>query len=465
MKLNIEKAILHALDPASGAPVLSEEPMALDEEVREFLEAHFIKCLESDEAQTARLREESGFGQRMRALSRTAGEGDEGSGSAMPAAAWDAWASQARGGEAAPWAESGASDAAAPWAESAASDEAAPWAESAASDEAAPWAESAAPWENSAAGDNGGHAGDMNEAFGGEGSGPESGGPRGAGPDAWAAGPGSSALGGAWGAGPAEAFVAESRHLAEQIFQILSGNPEVPAGDLICMLCRTGSETGANAGKTYFAGLKMNYHDGFSHYYMNGSLTIVGQRALLPGTGRKLEEAFLVDLETLDVRILERKYLMMDESREAYLSARILGCTPEISEKSKLMAVKKAMQKANKEVLGDRKVVEQELMSRMHGYLEEEEAPVISEMCREVLRDYPQVTAMVEEQLAAENIDPEATVQVGEKTMKRFEKQSVKTPDGIEVKIPADLFADQRAMEFIQNPDGTISLLIKNVLL
>ena len=338
MKLNIEKAILHALDPASGAPVLSEEPMALDEEVREFLEAHFIKCLESDEVQMARLREESGFGQRMRFLGRAAGE-------------------------------------------------------------------------------------------------------------------------------PAAAFVAESRHLAEQIFQILSGNPEVPAGDLICMLCRTGSETGANAGKTYFAGLKMNYHDGFSHYYLNGNLTIVGQRVLLPGTGRKLEEAFLVDLETLDVRILEKKYLMMDEIREAYLSARILGCTPEISEKSKLMAVKKAMQKANKEVLGDRKVVEQELMSRMHGYLAEEEAPVISEMCREVLRDYPQVTAMVEEQLAAENIDPEATVQVGEKTMKRFEKQSVKTPDGIEVKIPADLFADQRAMEFIQNPDGTISLLIKNVLL
>lgn len=384
MKLNIERAILHALDPASGAPVLSAEPMVLDEEVREFLEAHFIKCLESDEVQTARLREESGFGQRMRVLGRAAG---------MPAAAGDA----------------------------------------------APWADQAAPWDGdaSAAGDNGGDAGDMTEAFGSD---PE-------------------------GAGPVGAFVDESRHLAEQIFQILSGNPEVPAGDLICMLCRTGSETGANAGKTYFAGLKMNYHDGFSHYYLNGSLTIVGQRALLPGTGRKLEEAFLVDLETLDVRILEKKYLMMDESREAYLSARILGCVPEISERSKLMAVKKAMQKANKEVLGDRKVVEQELMSRMHGYLAEEEAPVISEMCREVLRDYPQVTAMVEEQLAAENIDPEATVQVGEKTMKRFEKQSVKTPDGIEVKIPADLFADQRAMEFIQNPDGTISLLIKNVLL
>jgi len=343
MSINIEKAILHVLDPSAGTPVLSEEPMALDEDIREFLETHFEKTLESDEAQTGILRSDHGFGQRMADFFMAA------SGAAMGTAGMDEGTFSAK-------------------------------------------------------------------------------------------------------------FVEESRNLAEQIYQIVSGNEGVPAGDLICLLVQAG-------GRRYFAGLKMNYHDGFSHYYMNGNLTIVGQRVLLPGTGRKLEEAFIVDLESLEVRIIEKKYLMMDETREAYLSSRILGCMPEISERSKLMAVKKAMQKANKEVLGDKKVVEQEFMSRMHGYLAENEEPVISEMCREVLRDYPQIAPMVEEQLVNENIDPEATVQVGAQTMKRFEKQSVKTPDGIEIKIPADLFADQRAMEFIQQPDGSISLLIKNILL
>ena len=339
----IKKAILHALDPASGMPVLSEEPMAIDDGVREFLETHFEKTLESDEVQTAVLRDDHGFGQRMRDLGMAAA--------------------------------------------------------------------------GAAAGTVGMDPGNFDAIF-----------------------------------------VEESRNLAEQMYQIISGNEGVPAGDLICLLAEA-------SGRTWFAGLKMNYNDGYSHYYINGNLTIIEQRVLLPGVGRKLEEAFLVDLDSLEVRIIEKKYLMMDETREAYLSSRILGCMPEISERSKLMAVKKAMQKANKEILGDKKVVEQELLSRMHGYLQEREEPVISEMCQEVLRDYPQMTAMVEEQLVSENIDPEATVQVGTQTMKRFEKQSVKTPDGIEVKIPADLFADQRAMEFIQNPDGTISLLIKNILL
>ena len=357
MIVMIEKAIIHALDPASGMPVLSDEPMALDEGVREFLKTHFEKTLESDEVQTGVLRDDHGFGQRMKDL-----------------------------GMALAGAEAGTVGMA-------------------------------------------GYGAD--EGFGG----------------------------GAGGLDPLTAkFVEESRHLAEQIYQIVSGNEAVPAGDLICLLASAG-------GQRYFAALKMNYNDGYSHYFINGNLTIVEQRVLLPGTGRKLEEAFIVDLSTMEVRIIEKKYLMMDESKEAYLSGRILGCLPEISERSKLMAVKKAMQKANKEILGDKKVVEQELMSRMHGYLQETEEPVISEMCKEVLKDYPQMSAMVEEQLVSDNIDPEATVQVGQNTMKRFEKQSVKTPDGIEVKIPADLFADQRAMEFIQQPDGTISLLIKNILL
>ncbi len=344
----IQKAILHALDPASGVPVLSAEPMFIDEGVREFLETHFEKTLESDDVQTGTLRDDHGFGQRMRDLGMAAA---------------------------------------------------------------------------------GAAAGTVGMADGGAGLDPLT-----------------------------AKFVEESRMLAEQIYQIVSGNEAVPSGDLICMMAESG-------GSRYFAALKMNYNDGYSHYYINGNLTIVEQRVLLPGTGRKLEEAFIVNLDSLEVRIIEKKYLMMDESREAYLSSRILGCLPEISERSKLMAVKKAMQKANKEVLGDKKVVEQEFMSRMHGYLAENEEPVISEMCREVLRDYPQIAPMVEEHLVNENIDPEATVQVGQQTVKRFEKQSVKTPDGIEVKIPADLFADQRAMEFIQQPDGSISLLIKNILL
>ena len=72
MSVNIEKAILHVLDPSSGMPVLSAEPMAMEEEILEFLETHFEKTLESDEVQTGVLRGDHGFGQRMQDLGMAA---------------------------------------------------------------------------------------------------------------------------------------------------------------------------------------------------------------------------------------------------------------------------------------------------------------------------------------------------------------------------------------------------------
>ena len=52
---------------------------------------------------------------------------------------------------------------------------------------------------------------------------------------------------------------------------------------------------------------------------------------------------------------------------------------------------------------------------------------------------------------------PESVVQ------KKMGKQTLKTDTGIEISIPIDQVRDGNAVEFINNPDGTISILIKNV--
>lgn len=50
-----------------------------------------------------------------------------------------------------------------------------------------------------------------------------------------------------------------------------------------------------------------------------------------------------------------------------------------------------------------------------------------------------------------------------EKTTKKFEKQYLKTDTGIEINIPMEQYQDANQVEFITNPDGTISVLIKNI--
>ncbi len=50
-----------------------------------------------------------------------------------------------------------------------------------------------------------------------------------------------------------------------------------------------------------------------------------------------------------------------------------------------------------------------------------------------------------------------------EKTTRKFEKQYLKTDTGIEINIPMEQYQDINQVEFITNPDGTISVLIKNI--
>lgn len=46
---------------------------------------------------------------------------------------------------------------------------------------------------------------------------------------------------------------------------------------------------------------------------------------------------------------------------------------------------------------------------------------------------------------------------------KKYSKQKFKLTNGIELSIPTDIFKDKELIEFINNPDGTISVMIKNV--
>lgn len=48
-------------------------------------------------------------------------------------------------------------------------------------------------------------------------------------------------------------------------------------------------------------------------------------------------------------------------------------------------------------------------------------------------------------------------------TTKKFGKQNLITDTGIEIRIPMEQYQNKDKVDFITNPDGTISVLIKNV--
>ena len=53
--------------------------------------------------------------------------------------------------------------------------------------------------------------------------------------------------------------------------------------------------------------------------------------------------------------------------------------------------------------------------------------------------------------------------EVREISEKKYGKQKLKLSNGIELIVPLDVYRDPNLIEFINNPDGTISVTIKNV--
>jgi hypothetical protein len=46
---------------------------------------------------------------------------------------------------------------------------------------------------------------------------------------------------------------------------------------------------------------------------------------------------------------------------------------------------------------------------------------------------------------------------------RKYSKQKFKLDNGIEITIPSEIYENKEMVEFINNPDGSVSVLIKNI--
>ena len=79
------------------------------------------------------------------------------------------------------------------------------------------------------------------------------------------------------------------------------------------------------------------------------------------------------------------------------------------------------------------------------------------------LHGKPEMQKEFEEKLEKYNLQEAKIEPQNKSTVKKFEKQCLKTDTGIEITIPMDQYGNNDNVEFFTNPDGTISVMIKNI--
>ncbi len=257
------------------------------------------------------------------------------------------------------------------------------------------------------------------------------------------------------------AFGDISRALATRLFGIMLQNPAIPSADLIFVLYNL-------AELNYLAIMKCNYRSSYIHYVSSteaGQINrLIKHKTTLPNETQKVDECILVNLANQELQIIEKAYEICAE-KEYYLSKYFLRCKSELSYKQKLKILDKSVNKISKQLTNEEDFQKvSKFRSCIAETIEDAKEIKVAEVADAV---FGHNQAFKHEYLAeVKNAGiTESSVRIPEQSNpgKTYRNQKLKTDSGIEINFPSHFYNNKEIMEFINNPDGTISILIKNV--
>lgn len=259
-------------------------------------------------------------------------------------------------------------------------------------------------------------------------------------------------------------FIDLSCRIAGVLFDYMHAHTTIPGADLAVV-------DFTRDGAPWLGILKLNYKNGYTHYTetVEGAPinSIIQQRACLPTQSGKVEEGALVNLTDYSMRLLEKKY-DIDGHKEFYLSSVVFQYTQAEPEKKKLQAIREAAAQAVKDAYEDEPHADAQVAMLIANQAADSDNQVSVEQVRQQLaEEYPLAAVPFDDYVEKSEVLEEAAapVTVTPARIRRMESRSIRTANGIEVKIPTELLNSDSELEFLHDPDGSVSLLIKNVIL
>ena len=229
-----------------------------------------------------------------------------------------------------------------------------------------------------------------------------------------------------------------SCRIAGVLFDYMHAHTTIPGADLAVV-------DFTRDGEPWLGILKLNYKNGYTHY----TETVEG-----------------APVNSI-IQLLEKKF-DIDGHKDFYLSTVVFQYTTAQPEKKKLQAIQEAAVQAVQENYADQPHVEAQVAMLIANQAADNDNQVSIQQVRQQLEEeYPLAAVPFDDYVEKSDVleAPEQPVTVTPARIRRMESRSIHTANGIEVKIPTELLNSENEVEFLHSDDGSISLLIKNVIL
>jgi len=255
-----------------------------------------------------------------------------------------------------------------------------------------------------------------------------------------------------------ESFVNLSHFTANLMYQSICDTDKTDSSDVIVCEFQDGDST-------LLAILKLIHKKSYTHQVLNESgqisIKLINHHAILPNISQKLDEYAFIDTKTLKIRFVD-KLREMGEKQAYTFSDSILKCTYSPSPKETLKKVNEITQTVAENYGSNIATAVSKLKKCIveNGEYSEFIDPV--ELGKEIFESSKSMQDSYMEKLKEANVTQKVEVS-NDLLAKTGKNHKIKTDTGIELSFPIDYFKNKDFLEFINNPDGTISIQLKNI--
>lgn len=259
-------------------------------------------------------------------------------------------------------------------------------------------------------------------------------------------------------------FIKLSKDLARQLFLIMKGNSNIPSCDLMVISLIT--DQGPIIGV-----LKMDYIKNFTHkveFLENKiGIGIVPQTAGLPSSGQRIEKAAFIKPirkgQDFDLMIIDKtKNNEDDEYGAKYFLNTFLDCVLVEDRRSVTKTLLQATEKWTRSNITDDAAKAEMIRSTIKNKVLEEGNIDIEELAEELFQDSPSTMNEFATFVKGHGLEDEITVDKMY-AEKKLQKVKLKVDKDIDITISLDAYKDSSKFEIIKNNDGSINMVIKNI--
>lgn len=218
-------------------------------------------------------------------------------------------------------------------------------------------------------------------------------------------------------------------------------------------------------GRRYLLVLDNAYSEGITHNLIQDEegvrTEIIPYRTLLSSTLVKNDRAFLVEMSDETLYCVEHK-VEIEAEKVNFFADVILESTTTPSYKEAVSSITKITQDMSDKYDLDKMEVLPKMKSILQDNVEQQTPIEIQQVAEELFADQPLIRDDFKEELRKQGVEKPIEVEYVKPT-KAEKVQKIRTDKGIEIIIPVDYMNSREFVEFRNNPDGTISIQLKNI--